>query len=311
MFLIAPEMGVAEYLQNMTVGVADLVDRYLEYIAKIENLSPKTVLNRRHILVPFFRFLNVDVSEMTLQDVDRYFMHRATEVKQSSIGAERQALRSFFRYCQEYLEMDMQFRWEVVRRKKMKPGKVQTFNREQVGEVIGLCDELQDKLIIALLFETGIRIGELLSLLVTDIDGAQIRVRGKGEEDRVVFMPERLAEALDCYLRGKGHLSGHVFRPLQKHVNHSNDRYVSAYAVRDRIQRAFLRCGHKMHPHQLRHSFAVNWVEKGGDIRTLQLILGHASIETTQWYLRLSDRQTESIYRRVVTESVLNAQATP
>lgn len=290
----------------MPVLVDSLVERYLEYIAKIENLSPKTVENRRHILVPFFRFVNLDVAEMTLQDVDRYFMHRATEIKQSSIGAERQALRSFFRYCQEYLEINMSFRWEVVRRKKIKPGKVRTFTQEEVAEVVSRCPEAQDRLVISLMFESGVRIGEVLNLRVEDINGTQIRIRGKGDEDRVVFISERLAEALLDYNFREGFTPGYVFKPLQKHRNHTNDRYVSAYAVRDRIQRAFLRCGHKMHPHQLRHSFAINWIINGGDIRTLQLLLGHASIETTQWYLRLSDLQTHSIYNRVLTSSVFD-----
>lgn len=291
----------------MLVSKTDsITKRYLEYLGKIENLSPKTVDNRRHILVPFFRFQDVSVNDMTLQDVDKYFIRRATEVKQSSIGAERQALRSFFKYCQEYLEMDMQFRWEVIKRKKEKPGRVRVFTKEEVAQVIALCPEIQDKLIIALMFETGVRIGEILTMQAHDIQGTQIRIRGKGAEDRVVFMSKQLSQSITRYRLDKGYTIGHLFRPLQKHKNHINDRYVSAYAVRDRIQRAFLRCGHKMHPHQLRHSFAVNWIMSGGDVRTLQILLGHSSIETTQWYLRFSDVQTHSIYDRVLTSSVMD-----
>lgn len=276
-----------------------LVRNYLEYVEKVELLALSTVNNRRHILVPLFRILNKDVHEITLQDIDKYYIQRHHEIKASSMGIEKQALRSFFKYCQEYCEMDMQFRWEVIKRKKEKPPKIATFTREQVGKVIELCDQVQDRLIIAVLFETGMRIGELLKLQITDIAGTQIQVRGKGEYDRVVYMSERLSEALSDYARGR--TAGFVFRPLQHHVNHTNDRYVSAYAVRDRIQRAFKRCGHIMHPHQLRHSMAINWLLSGGDTRSLQIILGHSNLETTQRYLQLTDTQMQAIYQRTVT----------
>lgn len=301
-------MDVRKNLYQVLVVTESVVERYLEYIEKVEHLAKSTVSNRRYILLPYFKELARPLEELTLIDVDNYFIRRASEIKTSSIGAERQAFRSFFRYCQEYLEMPMQFRWEVVRRKKDKPGRVRTFTREEVGEVVGLCDEMQDKLIISLLFETGMRISELLSLRVEDVSGTQIKVRGKGEENRVVFMSERLAEAIAHYGRSKGFVTGFLFRPLQSHKNHTNDRYISAYAVRDRIQRAFSRCGHKMHPHQLRHSFAVNWIMAGGDMRTLQILLGHSNIETTQYYLQFTDVQTQSIYHRVLTSSVLEME---
>ena len=285
-----------------TTGV--VAERYLEYLEKIELLAPNTVKNRRYIVVPFLNFVDKEVADLTLQDVDNYFIQKSGQLKQSSIGIEKQAFRSFFKYCQEYLEMDMQFNWQVIKRKKDKPGRVKTFSRDEIGEVIGLCDSMQDKLMIALMFETGIRIGEMITLCVNHIVGTQIQVRGKGQEDRVVFMSERLSDAISNYVARRGIVSGCIFRPLQNHTSHPSDRYVSLYAVRDRIQRAFLKCGHKMHPHQLRHSFAINWLLSGGDVRTLQILLGHSSIETTQRYLQLTDKQTEAIYHRVFTASV-------
>lgn len=277
-----------------------LVHKYLEYIEKVELLAPTTVKNRKDILVPMFRVLRKPVERITLHDVDRYYIGRHHDIKASSMGLEKQCLRSFFRYCQEYLEIDMQFRWEVIKRKKDKPAKVKTFTKEQVGEVIGLCKEMQDKLVIALLFETGMRIGELLSLQITDITGTQLRIRGKGEYDRVVYMSQRLADAITHYNASLGRVVGYQFRPLQSHSNHRNDRYTSAYAVRDRIQAAFLRAGHVMYPHQLRHSMAVNWLINGGDLRSLQIILGHSNLETTQRYLQLTDTQMQEIHARTV-----------
>ncbi|HSE29926.1 MAG TPA: tyrosine-type recombinase/integrase [Candidatus Saccharimonadales bacterium] len=310
------QLSVASYqvapvstLQSLPAQVLDtstLIQRYLKYIRKIENKAPKTVDNRRDILVPFYRWSKItDPQLITLQHIDAYFMKRSEKIKASSLSTERQVVRLFFRYCQEYHEIPMSFRYEVIHRTKVKPPRVKPLPRDIVIKVIRACAQEQDRLIVAVLFETGLRIGELLNLCVSDIHGVQIQVRGKGEEDRIVCMSAFLAASLRAYLVKRGITQGNVFRPLQRHVNHPNDRYVSAYAVRDRIENVFKKHGIKMHPHQLRHSFAHEYLMAGGDLRSLQLLLGHASIETTQRYLGLSDNQLAAIYQRTLPNSVL------
>lgn len=290
---------------SMLTATSALIFRYLQHL-KTDSKSQKTIDNRRNILIPFFRKVNKEPQEVTLQDIERYLFERAIEVKPSTLQIEKQALRGFFRYCYEYCEMDIKFRWEIIQRKKVKPPKIATFTPDEVTAVISKCKELQDKLIISLMFETGMRIGEVLSLKILDIQGTSIQVRGKGENDRMVFMTRELCKAIYDYIAHRGDYSGFVFRPLQQHKNHDNDRYVSAYGVRGRIQKAFKQCGYKMHPHQLRHSFAKNWLMQGGDLRTLQILLGHADLTTTQRYLGLTDKETEAIYHRVQVKSVLS-----
>lgn len=280
------------------------VYRYLRYL-KSDNKAPTTIDNRRDVLIPFFRRVDKAPEDVTWEDIERFLFERGMEVEPSTLQLEKQALRGFFAYCYEQLEMNLQFRWDTIKRKKVKPPKIVTFEPEKISEVISRCREEQDRLIICLMFESGIRIGEVVNLQISDIEGTQIRVRGKGENDRVVFITHDLARAIRSYVLDRGCFTGHVFRPLQKHKNHPNDRYVSAYGVRDRIQAAFKRCGITMHPHQLRHSFAKNWLMQGGDLRTLQILLGHADLTTTQRYLGLTDKETENIYHRVQTKSVL------
>lgn len=288
----------------MLLTSTDFVRRYLDHLQS-ENYAATTVNNRRDILVPFFRRVNKQPEEITLEDVDKYLFGRSEVCKQSSLQLEKQVLRSFFQYCYEHREMDLQFRWEVIKRKKVKPPKVQTFTREEITWVISQCQEQQDKIIISLMFEAGLRIGEVIALKVEDIERRAVRVRGKGDTDRLVYIPYELAAIIRNYVALRGHYGGYLFRPLQKHNNHPNTRYVSAYGVRDRIERAFAKCGYKMNPHQLRHSFAKDWLMKGGDVRTLQILLGHSNIETTMRYLQLSDIETELIYERVNRSSTL------
>lgn len=297
-------MSQTTYLHNVT-DTLTLTNQYLIYIERIEQVAATTVKNRRYILLPFFRTLGIsDVTQISLYDIDEYFMHR-TRDKRSTTSSKRQVLRSFFQYCQEYREINLMFAWHTIHRVKTKSEKVVPIPREDVNKVVQSCLREQDRLMIALMFETGMRIGEVLKMKIEDMGDGQIRIRGKGSNDRLVFMSPELTKRLDVHRMNRGIVKGCYFRPLQRHNSHPSDRYISAYSVRDRIEREFKRFGIDMHPHVLRHSFAVDWLDRGGDIRTLQTLLGHESIETTQWYLNLTDRHRKATYLTVFSHSVL------
>lgn len=292
---------------KQSTDVFVLLDKYLRYIYYVENLSPKTVDNRKYILSPFLKRLRKkDVRNISLLEIDDYCIQRRSEIKASSVNTERQALRSYFAYCQTYLMIEIQFDFRQVKRAREKPPKIVPIPDEDIARVVATAKQPQDRLIIATMYETGMRIGEIINLSVEDIKGTQIRVRGKGNKDRTVFMPVQLAWTIQKYLASKEITSGNVFRPLQIHKNTPADRYVSCYGVRDRIEREFNRLGIKMHPHQLRHSFAVHWVQSGGDIRTLQLLLGHDSLETTQRYLGFGDDYMAKAYQITMPKSIIS-----
>lgn len=287
---------------TVSSDVFKLASEYLYYANFVLNLSPKTIDNRKYILIPFLKRLNVeDVQSITLEQIDAYTARRRLESKDSSVNAERQVMRGFFEYCQTYKLIELQFDYRMIKRSKDRPNRIQPLTREQVTNVVRNTCNPQDKLLIALMYETGIRIGEAINLHADDLTGNTLRVRGKGAKDRIVIMPPDLAEITTKYIQ----CSGYIFKPLQKHKNHCNEKYVSTYAVRDRIERAFKKQGIKCNPHLLRHSFAFNWLDKGGDLRTLQILLGHDSIETTQRYLGLSDDYIRKTYERVNSQSIM------
>lgn len=298
-----PQVQYDTFVTNTEV----LLYQFLEHVKR--EYAANTARNKRYQLLPFFKFYNVEnVQDITLFDLDIAIAQHTASWRQSSISTLKQALRDFFRYCHEYKEINLRFNYAVIKRRKYKPDQVETFSKEEITRVVNACKTEQDRLMIAVLFETGMRISELLNLRVEDINLCQIRVFGKGSNHRVVHMSTGLSSALREYRVRKRIASGCVFRPLQKHYNHPTDRYISAYTVRHRIVREFKKTlGVKMHPHQLRHSFAVAWLRAGGDIRTLQIILGHENIETTQWYLHLTDKQNSETYYRVFGDSVLTS----
>lgn len=283
--------------------VSLLVPEYLRYCKFVERHAEKTINNRKYVLTPFFRELGIPfIEDITLYDIDSYFI-KHYDLALSSVTTSRRNVRLFFQWCYEYRELALSFNYAAIKTKKYKPEKKRILTRDEVTSVIATTPHLQDRLIISLMFESGMRIGEVLQLQVVDVQGVSIKVRGKGDKDRMVIVPYDLANALRAYITNKAYRDGHVFRPLQRQKGRP-DYYVSCYGVRGRVQREFLRHGIKMYPHLLRHSFAVDWLQHGGDIRTLQLLMGHESIETTQWYLQLSDQHLIANYMANRNQSV-------
>jgi site-specific recombinase XerD len=284
---------------DTSTSTAVLVVQYLTYITPQYAIT--TVNNRRSILQKIIRELPTqDVTKLTIFDIEVYLAEKAKVDEPTSISTKRSILRSFFQYCQEYREINLAFQWDAIKRKKVKAPRKKTFTREEITLVLDNCPSRQDKLMIAILFYTGVRISELLNITLEDIRGTQIQVRGKGSYDRVVHMPLWLRQEIREYTALRLYSDGYLFRPLQQHKTHPSNRYITDKTVRHRLKRVFRNVlGKEMHPHQLRHSFAVDWLMRGGDLRTLQIMLGHDSIETTQVYLGLTDNQTGDIYARV------------
>jgi integrase/recombinase XerC len=282
-----------------------LMHQYLKYIKTVEPVAKKTYDNRFIVLNRFLNeYNNPDVQAITLLDVDNYLFQRAQVVKGSTVNMDKQALRSFFEYCQTRRNIKLDFDYTMIKRSREKSPRVKTFTREEIERVLEQCDQALDAMMIAVLYETGMRIQELADLRVDDVRGCEIQIRGKGSKDRMVMITPQLSMALRYYLVDRRISRGHIFQPLQHHRNHPNEKFGTC-RIRERIQRQFKRYGiDKMHPHQLRHSFALNWLRSGGDIRSLQKLLGHESIETTQYYLNLTDNHLADEYRHIIKHSV-------
>lgn len=285
-----------------------LIHAYIQFIERNEGLAHNTVISRRSLLNHYLGYLKYrgtdDIRTINILEVDEYIEQRQLELKPSSLGQLKTTLRGFFGYCELRRKINLGLDYTLIRRKRDKPAKVKTFTFDEIQAVIANADNAQDRLMIALLFESGIRIGELVKVSVDDINGTEIRVRGKGSYDRTVYITPDLARKLRLHVIETGVRSGPIFRHQINFYYLPTDTY-SVGGARDRIKRQFMRKGITMHPHQLRHSFAINWLLSGGDLRTLQKILGHSSLEVTQRYLQLTDRYTEEAYARCITRSVL------
>ncbi|MFA5736715.1 MAG: site-specific tyrosine recombinase/integron integrase [Candidatus Paceibacterota bacterium] len=159
---------------------------------------------------------------------------------------------------------------------------------------------LRDKAILALLFSTGLRVSELCSLSRESIDFSrdEFSVRGKGEKVRLVFLSDEAKQALRSYLNNRKDLSGAMFTSVSK-INQkkeqltprSVERIIKKYAVKSGISK-------KVTPHTLRHSFATDLLQNGADIRSVQMMLGHSNVSTTQIYTHVTDKHLRDVHKK-------------
>jgi site-specific recombinase XerD len=166
-------------------------------------------------------------------------------------------------------------------------------SREEVQRLIESADSPLHRVWLAMLYATGLRREELVQLKVTDIDSARMLIhvhQGKGNEDRDIMLSPRLLEELREYWRRTNFKPKTYLFPGGGRA-HATDVPMSAKSVFHAVKHAAQRAGLKkrVHPHTLRHCFATHLLESGADLRTIQLLLGHADLKTTSRYLHLSE----------------------
>lgn len=156
---------------------------------------------------------------------------------------------------------------------------------------------LRDEAILHTLYGTGLRVSELIGLKRTDIklDSNQFRVIGKGSKMRSVFFTKQAREKLERYLAARTDDTPYIFVSLS---NFSTYKQLSRNSIEELVRTYAKQAGidKKVTPHTLRHSFATSLIKKGADIRSVQTLLGHASITTTQIYTHVDDKYLKKVH---------------
>jgi integrase/recombinase XerC len=301
--------------------VRALIHRYLEHLQEERNASPETVRAYEGDLLRFLGFLAQDflgVAPETIRprDVDalavRSFLAAMTRegLAKSSQGRALSAVRSLFRFaCREgtlTANPAQGVRTPKVPKtlpRHLRPGEVE--NLLEAPAVQG--DEplaQRDRAILELLYAAGLRVSELVGLDWRDIDlsARVLRVMGKGRKERMVPFGRPAGDALRAWLqawegvRARGGPSDEDEDPV--FLNRAGGRLTdrSVRRVIDRwVESAAVARG--VHPHTLRHTFATHLLENGADLRTIQELLGHSSLATTQKYTHLDVERLLSVYR--------------
>ena len=287
----------------------DDYDRYLEYLEYQKHYSHYTVDNYKEDLDDYFAYLNreeISYLDIEYSDIRLYLMYLKEEKKEkaSTIGRHLSALRSFYRYLASQGKVDSNLFLLISAPKKEKnlPRYFEYNELEELFQVPDLTTPLgqRDRLILELLYATGMRVGELVEINVNDLDRSQrqILVRtGKGNKQRMVLYGEYAAEILDLYLKEgyqelrKGEEKALILNNQGRRITTRGVRYL----LTNLIKKTSL---HKnISPHMIRHSFATHLLNEGCDIMSVQELLGHASISSTQIYTHVTTDHLKEVYR--------------
>jgi len=160
---------------------------------------------------------------------------------------------------------------------------------------------LRDSAILELLFSTGLRVSELCSL-PSDIDLSrdEVSIRGKGEKIRVVFFSDRAKEAVKKYLAKRPDMDDSLFANASHNNSESGSKRLTPRSVERLVKFYAIKAGisKKVTPHVIRHSFATDLLSNGADLRSVQALLGHAHIGTTQIYTHVTDKHLREVHKK-------------
>jgi site-specific recombinase XerD len=300
--------------------IHELQRQFLEHLEIEKGRSVKTIDNYGRYLTRFVEYGKVkkpsDITEPLIREY-RLWLNRQPGMK-SARGTDSMkrrtqnyyliALRAFLKFLRKRgIESISPERIELA---KVPERSLDLITASELNRLLNAPDTktergLRDKAILELLFSTGLRVSELCNLSQDDVDLTrdEFSVRGKGEKVRVVFLSGAAKDAIRAYLKGRKDLDDALFVQYGKNVKNvkgaktlrltprSVERLVKRYAVKAGITR-------KVTPHVVRHSFATDLLQNGADLRSVQALLGHANIATTQVYTHVTDRHLHEVHKR-------------
>ncbi len=284
--------------------------QFLEYIEIERGRAVKTIENYDHYLSRYFEQMGIrkvtDINEQNIRDF-RLWLNRQSGTNSGQMKRRTQnyymiALRAFLKFLRKR-EIDCvnPERIELAKLPERELDLITPTELERLLEAARGTEgkELRDTAILELLFSTGLRVSELCALN-SDLDLTQdsFSVRGKGDKVRVVFLSPAAKSAVMTYLKSRKDMGDALFVnvPLGKAIPsrltpRSVERLIKKCAIKAGITK-------KVTPHVLRHVFATDLLNNGADIRSVQQLLGHASINTTQIYTHITDTHLREIHRK-------------
>ncbi len=277
------------------------IEKFIRYLEIEKNYSKYTILNYKLDLEGFKKFLG----DSALEKVDYLALRKylallkEKNLKNRSISRQLSTLRSFFKFLvrEGLLKSNPIISLSSPKQEKLLP---LFLTEEEVTKLIAAVElkgerDYRDRAVIETFYSTGIRVSELVGLNIEDIDfiGAVIKVLGKGKKERIVPIGDQALSTIRDYLerRKKQQEAGALF--LNKNGKRITDRGIRN-VIGKYIRLASLK--HGVSCHTLRHSFATHLLNRGADLRSVQELLGHVNLSTTQIYTHLTTEKLKQVY---------------
>lgn len=305
-------------------NIKNLKTAFLEYLEIEKNRSQLTIRNYDHYLNRFLDWSMIRSPEEITIDLIRKFrlyLNRYQNKKGQSLKKITQdfyviAIRGFLNYL---AKRDIgSLASEKIELGKTKERQVEFLQPEEIRRLLNAASnnkfsDLRDKAILELLFSTGLRVSEMAGLNRENVNlkSSEFSVRGKGDKIRLVFISDSAKKALADYLERRKDLDPALFVRLRKEKgggakNKKSTLRLTPRSIQRIVKKSAIKAGivKKVTPHTLRHSFATDLLINGADIRSVQEMLGHSSITTTQIYTHITNKHLKDIHKKFHSKSM-------
>ncbi|MFC1752416.1 tyrosine recombinase XerC [Thermoproteota archaeon] len=305
-------MGRVRLNLPMKTGPATLIDyieKFLDFLELERHYSPHTLSNYQRDLDSFYQFTDkdntLDIGELTPRICRQYLYQMESKDYHSRTIARRiAALRSFWRYLigKGYAQDNP---WEFLTLPKQKRALPEVLFTNEMTRFLENMDiskpaGIRNRSVCELIFSSGLRISELVSMNLSniDLDAKEIKILGKGNKERIVLFGEKAKTCLLSYLDNVR--SSWMKKDTDAVFLSQRGERLTARSIQRMILSESVKQGLDKHitPHTLRHSFATSLFDGGADLRTVQELLGHSSLSTTQIYTHLSNEKIQESYKK-------------
>ena len=281
-----------------------LISSFLDSLYIEKGLSKNTANSYKNDISSFFIWLNsssLNPLNVSAVDINNYVSKLFGDgLKSSSVNRKISAIKSFYIFLLKKKIINKSPVAEIIMPKQEKYLPV-SMSEEEVERLLNSPNlnipiERRDKAMIEVLYATGIRISELINLKLIDIDinRSVLKVLGKGSKERLVPYGEKASEAIDLYLNDRKDLKSKEIFLSNRHTKISRGAFwqrIKIYIKRENLKSS-------ISPHTLRHAFATHLLNRGADLRSVQILLGHSDLSTTQIYTHIAKQRLGEILKK-------------
>ena len=282
------------------------LNNFISYLTNNKRYSPYTITSYKKDTYDYLEFLkknNIDIKNSNYKIVEEYskYLYKK-KLSKRSIARKYSSIRTFYNYLEKknILENNIFNLVENPKKEEKLPRFINEYELDKMFEIPDNSPKGQrDRLILEILYGTGVRVSELVNIKINDIDfnNNSIKVRGKGNKDRYVFYGKYCKEAINNYIKNgrisllNGQTSGYLL------LNRFG-KNISVVSIRKILNEIINKCSLdiKISPHVLRHTFATHLLNEGADIMHVKELLGHSSLSTTSIYTHVTNEKIKEVY---------------
>ena len=285
-----------------------LIQNFIEYLEYEKGYSKKTIISYENDLELFNKYLKenkiTNIKNIDYNTIRKYLSYlHDNKYEASSVSRKISALRSFFKYnIKEKVTTNNPMTLISNPKKEKKLPKY--LNYEEIEKLLNSIEMdkkegIQERLIIELLYSTGIRVSELVNIKIKDIKikENQINILGKGNKERIVLFGEKAKEIIKIYLNAyKEEFTGNISNQYLL-INKKGKQLTTnkiELIVKDVLKKSALKLN--ISPHTLRHTFATHMLDSGADLKSVQELLGHENLKTTAIYTHISNERLKQVF---------------